>query len=242
MFLKGLRLAVRRTGLFFIMLLLTVGPWQALTNPNTPLPRQWNPLEPLRVDDPLTQLTKWKLRRTLANPALCLEVLGQIAEAQPMADFIKDAQCHIKNRVKLSRVGGANLAPVETTCSTALRLALWEKHGVQPAAARHLQKPIAKIRHFSSYNCRAMRTSAGEIAQMSSHATADSIDISGFVAKGGTSIDLKRDWGGNTPKAAFLRDVNESACIWFRVSLGPRYNSLHADHFHLQGPGWGLCR
>ncbi len=242
MFLKGLRLAVRRTGLFLFVLIVTVGSWQALTHPKTPLPRQWNPLEPLRVSDPFTQLSAWKLRRTLASPKLCREALDKAAVMQSLEDFLKDEQCHIKTRVKLSRVGGASLAPVETTCATALRLALWERHGVQPAAERHLGERIATIRHFSSYNCRAMRTTAGEVAQMSSHATADSIDIAGFVSKSGASIDLKRDWGAETAKAAFLLDVNEAACMWFRVTLGPRYNSLHADHFHLQGPGWGLCR
>lgn len=241
MFLKGLRLAVRRTGLFLFVLIVIVGTWQALTHPKTPLPRQWNPIEPLRVSDPFTQLSAWKLRRVLASPELCRSVLAEAGDAQPMADFIKTAQCHIKNRVKLSRVGKAQLAPVETTCGTALRLALWERHGVQPAAERHLGEPIAKVRHFSSYNCRPMRTGMAGVTRMSSHATADSIDISGFISKSGKSIDLKRDWSGDVAKAAFLFDVNEAACMWFRVTLGPRYNRLHADHFHLQGSGWGLC-
>jgi hypothetical protein len=77
---------------------------------------------------------------------------------------------------------------------------------------------------------------------MSSHATADAIDISGFVLEDGTRISLLQDWDGETRKAAFLRRANRTACTWFRLTLGPEYNSLHADHFHLQHSGFGLCR
>ena len=77
---------------------------------------------------------------------------------------------------------------------------------------------------------------------MSTHATADAIDVSGFVLRDGTRVRLKQDWDGSPARMAFLRDVQESACNWFRVTLGPEYNALHADHFHLQHTGWGLCR
>ena len=69
-------------------------------------------------------------------------------------------------------------------------------------------------------------------------------EISGVlrVWADGQLIDLKSDWPGDGPKARFLRDAFDSACLWFPVALGPGYNRLHADHFHLQGTGWGLCR
>ncbi|MBU2980369.1 extensin family protein [Lentibacter algarum] len=233
---------MRRAGLFLFVVLGVVGVWQALTHPETPLPRAWNPTKPLRVADDVSPLTIWKLRQALASRELCRDILAAAADMQPMSDHIESEQCHIKNRVKLSRVGAVQLRPVETTCNTALRLALWEAHGIQAAAKRHLNESISKVAHFSSYNCRAMRTGTGGPSRMSTHATASSIDIAGFVSKSGKVIDLKRDWGKDTAEAAFLLEVNEAACNWFRVALGPRYNSLHADHFHLQGPGWGLCR
>lgn len=242
LFYKGLRLALRRAGLFLFIFAVGFGGWFLLRHPDTPLPKGWNPLEPLRTSDAFTPLTEWKLRRTLASRELCRAALADASQATPMDDFVKDKKCHIKNRVKLSRVGQAALTPVETTCNTALRMAMWEAHGIQPAAERHLKEPITKISHFSSYNCRAMRTGMADPTRMSSHATASAIDISGFTRKSGKLVDLKRDWQGDDAEALFLRDVNEAACMWFRVTLGPRYNALHADHFHLQGPGWGLCR
>jgi len=77
---------------------------------------------------------------------------------------------------------------------------------------------------------------------MSTHATADAIDISGFDLADGTRVRLRADWGGVGAKSAFLRAVRDGACDWFDLTLSPDYNILHADHFHLQSRGWGLCR
>lgn len=77
---------------------------------------------------------------------------------------------------------------------------------------------------------------------MSTHATADAIDITGFGLADGREISLIDDWDGDDAKAAFLRAARESACRWFVTVLSPDYNALHADHFHLQSKGWGACR
>ena len=36
---------------------------------------------------------------------------------------------------------------------------MWERHSLQPAAQRILGTDVSAISHFSSYSCRAMRTS-----------------------------------------------------------------------------------
>lgn len=239
--LKALLRGLRRASIFLFLVTLAVALWQALTHPKSPLPPEWNPIKPLHISDPFSPLTEWKLEAALSTPEACRAALATGASFTPMPDFEESALCHIRNRVKLSAIGQAKLTPVETTCETALRLALWAHHGVQPAAERLLGTKATRIRHFSSYNCRQMRTTRGNENRMSSHATAMSIDISGFNTKDGV-IDLKKDWTSNSPKAAFLREVNEAACMWFRVTLGPSYNRLHADHYHLQSTGWGLCR
>ena len=43
---------------------------------------------------------------------------------------------------------------VETSCATALRLAMWEHHAVQPAAREVLGRQAAIFRQIGSYNCR----------------------------------------------------------------------------------------
>ena len=44
-------------------------------HPDSSFPNAWNPTTPLAVADPLTPLTTWKLRRTLADPQSCLAAL-----------------------------------------------------------------------------------------------------------------------------------------------------------------------
>ena len=43
-------------------------------------------------------------------------------------------------------------------------------------------------------------------------------------------------------EAAFLREVRDGACRWFRAVLGPEHNAEHRDHFHLDRGLWNACR
>ena len=164
------------------------------------------------------------------------------ARAQSKPDFSDSPECGISPQVRVGAVAGAVLKPVNTRCQTALRLAMWTEHSQQPAAQQMFGQSIARIEHFSSYSYLVMRTTNGGVSRMSTHSTADAIDISGFTLTDGTTVNLQHDWGGEGGKSQFLRHANETACDWFRVTLGPEYNRLHADHFHLQHTGYGLCR
>ena len=226
---------------FFAGVLIFAG-YQLIMHPETPLPREWNPTEPLRVSDPVTAMTGWKLNRAVASESQCLAALGDDAALQQLTPLEETEQCFISDRVDLRAVGQSRLAPVETRCATALRLAMWERHTVQPAAAAQLGTSVSSIDHIGSYNCRVMRTISGPSTRMSTHATADAIDISGFGLADGRRIKLIADWEGDGQRAAFLRAVRDGACKWFNLTLSPDYNRLHADHFHLQSRGWGLCR
>lgn len=219
-----------------------IGVLTAILHPDTPLPDEWNPTTPLRVDAPLTPLTQWKLRAALSDDDMCLSVMRGIAAFDSLAPREDSESCHIRPRISLAKVGAVSLRPVETRCQTGLRLAMWEQHGLHALAQRHLGSDVREIRHFSSYSCRAMRTSAGGETRMSTHATANALDVSGFVLENGVAVDLKQHWTQIGPKSDFLRDAFQAACLWFPVALGPEYNALHADHFHLQTRGWGLCR
>lgn len=228
--------------LLFIVGGFGLGAWQVMVHPDTLLSAEWNPMQPLVVSDPVTTLTAWKLRRALGDDRMCLAALATGATAQNKPDLVESAQCGISPQVTLGAAAGATVAPVNTRCQTALRLAMWARHGLQPAAKEQFGQEIARIEHFSSYSCRAIRTTSGGAGRMSTHATANAIDISGFVLADGTRVSLLRDWKGESAKASFLRRANATACQWFRVTLGPEYNRLHADHFHLQHTGFGLCR
>lgn len=225
-----------------LAVLIGIALWQIAPPLLRALPPEWNPTAPFEVAHPLTPLTEWKLAKVLADPAQCKSALAASGAAfRDLPDFEHSPQCHIRARVGLEGAGRATLAPVETTCSIALRLAMWERHSLQPAAKDILGAAITGIDHFSSYNCRAIRSVAGPSSRMSTHATASAIDVSGFRLADGRRLTLLADWQGAGPKAAFLRAAQTGACKHFGLVLGPEYNRLHADHFHIQSHGNG-CR
>lgn len=226
---------------FSLLVLLVGAVGLAVLHPKTPLPTEWNPTTALDVMAPPTPVTFWKLRQQ-SEGASCLAALrtsGAVFTAMP--DLVEGARCGIRDRILLRSVAGVSMDPVETKCATALRLALWTEHGLKPAAQAEMGSDLTKLQHFSSYNCRAVRTVSGTSARMSTHATAEAIDIAGFTLADGRRITLLGDWG-HGQAGDFLAEGFSSACRWFVTTLGPDYNALHADHFHLQSRGWGLCR
>lgn len=228
--------------LLAVIALIGLGGWQLLVHPRTPLAREWNPLQPLRIADPVTSLTPWKLRQTAEDGAACRAALSEFgAEFTAMPDLEVSETCAIQNRGSLSGFPGVRMDPVETRCAIALRTAMWVEHSLGPAAERIIGSPLTGLDHLSSYNCRAIRTPGGGSGRPSLHATAEAIDISGFRFADGTRIRLT-DWDAAGPAAAYLRAARDAACRFFATTLGPNYNRLHADHFHLQSRGWGTCR
>jgi len=232
----------RRWAAFLLVTGLGIfGAYQALFHPKTPLPPQWNPTVPFDIAHPLTPLTGWKLDPVAADRGQCLSALAaSVAQFTPMPDFEESETCHIRNRVRLTGLGDVVLRPVETRCDMALRLAVWGRHGVQPFARAKLGQGVSEIHHQGSYNCRRIRTSSGNSTRWSTHATAQGFDISGFTLSDGRKITLTAGWT-DPEVGSFLRAVQKVACDVFGLVLGPDYNLLHADHFHIQTTGNG-CR
>ncbi|MEL6678668.1 MAG: extensin family protein [Pseudomonadota bacterium] len=221
---------------------LGLGVWQAIVHPATPLPPEWNPTRPLAVSAPVTPVTAWKLQNALAGGDQCLAVLSAADvgfEVLPNRE-VSDV-CHIRDRVRLTRIGAVALRPLDTRCQIALRLAMWTEHGLVPAA-EEIGASLTGIEHLSSFSCRRIRTPGGGSTRMSTHATADAVDIAGFRFAGDRRMRLVTDWNGAPEAQSFLRAAQTSACDWFATVLGPEYNALHADHFHMQHRGWGTCR
>ncbi|MFQ6546626.1 extensin family protein [Aestuariibius sp. 2305UL40-4] len=211
------------------LLLLVVGVERVLHHPATPLPPAWNPAAPLDVQDPVTAATRWKLQRTIRDREACLTALATSGAAfEPLPDVEAYQEgCGIPNNVRLQSIGARLSQPLDTQCETALRLAMWVQHGLPDATY---------IEHVGSYSCRAIRTSTGTGNRMSTHATAAAVDVRSIGFADGRIYRLPGDWGPE------LAAAGEAACRWFGTVLGPDYNALHADHFHLQNRGWGLCR
>ena len=125
------------------------------------------------------------------------------------------------------------------TCPLAAAWVLFERNTLQPAAKRHLGSEVTGVRHLGTYACRNVNHVA--VGHRSQHATANAIDIAGFVLRGGREVTLAGTWLGVGPDAAFLHAVRDGACRWFRVVLSPDYDAAHQDHLHLE-PGQAFCR
>ncbi len=218
---------------------VSFGLYWTFTDPRSPIPRAWNPFQPLHVTDAATPVTGYKLRRVLRDPAQCLVTLGQAADFTEMEPLRVSEDCGIENRIDLRRVAGVSLRPVETSCETALRLTLWTEHGLKPAAREAFGQEPTRMLHIGSYNCRPIR---GSTTRMSSHATASSIDIAGVTLADGRQLSLLKGWDGPGAQPQFFADLRNTGCDWFQTVLGPEFNALHADHFHFQSRGWGTCR
>jgi hypothetical protein len=159
------------------------------------------------------------------------------------------AQCGYDEAVRFTAGGSREIAwrpdGLGTSCPVAAALALWEWHVVQPAAQRHFGRDVAGIEHFGSYNCR--RLYGRDKGAWSEHATANAVDIAGFMLVDGTRISIIGDWADDSARGRFLHEVRDGACGLFATVLSPDYNEAHRDHLHFDQAqrgalGWRACR
>ena len=215
---------------------------------------RFNPWAPLDVMAPPNFLTDYKLSRARATPAACLASLAQTGMAYDLLpDRVTGPGCGFDNAVRL-RTTAVRIGPaLPLSCPMALSFFMWERHALQPAAERNFGQRVAAVEHLGSYACRNINRGEGTppdapSGSRSRHATADALDISAFTLEGGRRITVLKDWGnGKTaapqdPQAQMLAEAHAGACRFFHGVLGPDYNAVHRDHFHLETGGYGMCR
>jgi len=121
--------------------------------------------------------------------------------------------------------------PALLRCPMVHALEYWMQQVVMPAARTHLRSNVVGLKVIGSYSCRPMNNVDGGL--LSEHGHANAIDVSGFVLQNGSSVTLKGGWWGTLAERNFLRAVHRGACGIFTTVLGPDYDRLHHDHFHL---------
>lgn len=107
----------------------------------------------------------------------------------------------------------------------------WVQYVVQPAARRHFGAEIVEIKVASSYSCRPINHVDG--GRLSEHGHANAVDVSTFVLSNGEHVAVRTGWHGAFAQRNFLRAVHSGACSVFTTVLGPNYDRMHHDHFHL---------
>jgi hypothetical protein len=205
------------------------------------VPDRWNPWAPLDADEPLGWLTRYKLSRLSHDPGLCLSVLTRAnVRYVRVADRATGPGCGFENAVRVESTPIKSVEPFTLSCRSTVALVLWERHSVQPAAAAHFGARVTRLENAGTYACRNIY--GKKDAPLSRHATADAIDVTGFVLQNGRRVRVRQDWDSARPEGVFLREVHDGACRVFDTVLGPEYNTAHRDHFHLDRGGWRVCR
>lgn len=225
----------------FLLLLIAVcaGFIYTVWRGHVDVPDKWNPWAPLDIRETPNLLTSYKLGRLQTDRSLCEQALtSSDLDYVALPDNTPQPGCPIENAVRIRGSAVRFNAPFMATCPLAAAYALFERHGLQPAAQAVFGQPVIRIDHFGSFACRNIARSN----RRSQHASANALDLAGFRLQDGTRITVARDWTGDDDKARFLRQVKSAACDAFRITLSPEYNAAHHDHFHVDMGGFGLCR
>lgn len=205
------------------------------------LPSYYNPLAPLELSDPPNWLTQFKLKRL--TPARCQTLLQQANEqklitSQPVADSA--GECPLTDVVRVRDFGVVKLSSsFLASCPLALRSALYVGQQAAPLTERLMMSQLTRIEHLGSYACRNIYHRPD--ARRSEHASAQALDISGFILADGRHVTVLRGWK-QEESAMWLRALLSASCQYYGNGLGPDYNAAHANHFHLGIRGFGLCR
>ena len=230
------------------------------------LPDRYDPFAPLDVRaEPAAVVTRLKLAQIRRDRTACDAALTSSGLKIQRVAHLSSQGCTLTEVVHVApenRVFGQGF---HATCPLAVGLALYMRHVVQPAARKHLGQEIVQVQHLGTFACRPVRNGkklpeAGEPVQMSEHAAANAIDITGFRAKDGRVIAIGKHWRKERPlqlasagpvpateaadeaAAKFLREVRDGACAIFHAVLGPDYNALHSTHFHFDMGRYRQCR
>jgi hypothetical protein len=125
------------------------------------------------------------------------------------------------------------------TCAMTAGLYWWQRR-LNEIAAVELDTHVTRIDQLGTYACRNINSAAE--GRRSQHATANAIDIAAFHMADGRVVSVLKDYGKATPAGRFLDGAHDAACDLFNIVLGPKYNRLHANHFHLDMGGFRFCR
>ncbi len=180
------------------------------------------------------------LEAGIDGPA-CIAALRKAGvEFERLGDFKTGDSCHVRNVVRVTRLGEIGLAqPFTANCRLALAVQGYASHVVAPAAQRHLGAPVERIHHLGTFACRRIRgRTAGPPSQ---HASALAIDINAFELADGRHISVLDGWPSLTSRialradatGAFLRAIAGLAHRHFTTVLTPDFDRAHANHFHL---------
>lgn len=173
------------------------------------------------------------------NGPQCRKVLDAAGLAYtPMKDRRIDDHCGFTDAVRFAQPPIVLHPEPAASCGLAAAL-IWYQQQLQPSAEQILHTRIASIDQLGTFSCRNVNSERS--GPRSEHATANAIDIAAFRLADGRVVSVSEDWNAAGPKGQFLKTAHDEACRVFNGVLGPDYNRLHANHFHLDLGPYLIC-
>ena len=152
-------------------------------------------LHPLDVRDEPNWLTGYKLDRLERDAPQCLAALGSSPLSfSQVPDERTGEGCGFTNAVDVVRSSTSFSSGFKASCPLAVGWALFELHVLQQVAREHMGQEVVRVDHLGTYACRNQYHR--DSGRRSEHATANAIDIAGFVLADGTTISVLSDWNG----------------------------------------------
>lgn len=224
-----------------LLVTIVAGALYAIRSGAIDVPPDWNPWAQLDVNAQPNFLTRYKLDRLSKSSEQCQQVLATTGiEYARLDNRVTGPACGFFNAVRIEKTSSRVGKSFSLSCRAAVSLALWERHVLEPAAQKHFGQKVATLEHFGSYSCRNVYGRAN--ATRSQHATAEALDVAGFVLADGKRIRVVEDWQMGSQDAEFLRELRTGACRFFDAVLSPDYNAAHRDHFHFDRGPYRACR
>jgi hypothetical protein len=179
-------------------------------------------------------ITEKPWRQPEERACLASGIVRQTAFVHPRSALGGPSVCGAEMPFEMSAADDGRVAlnpPASLRCPMIPQINRWVKEVVEPAANHYFGQQLVGLKVLASYSCRPINSVAG--AQISEHAYANAIDVGAFELSDGQKISVKSGWHGSDRERAFLRDTHDGACKYFTTVLGPNYNRLHNNHFHL---------
>ncbi|MGE4063015.1 MAG: extensin family protein [Rhodospirillaceae bacterium] len=204
------------------------------------IPPNMLPWAKVDLDSPPGWAPRLRINSLSADGEQCLMALARSKLLyKPLDERPVKNGCGLKAGVQIERSHIAYNQVFEARCALVAGL-YWFERDLQALAREHLHSDIVRVEQWGTYACRNIN--ARKDPRRSQHATANAIDIAGFVLSDGNTVQVLRDWGADNAKGRFLAAAQQRACRYFNAVLGPNYNAAHRNHFHLDLGRARICR
>jgi hypothetical protein len=198
------------------------------------------PWKPVNLAAAPNWLAHWQMNGLRHDRQACMAALKTAPglRASPLQDRRIDDRCGFEAVVRADASPVSFIPRVTATCGMTAALA-WYQQELGAAAMVEMGSRLVSISQLGTFSCRNVNNERD--GRRSEHANANAIDIAVFHFADGRTASVAGDYGKSTAAGHFLDAAHDEACGFFNAVLGPRYNKLHANHFHLDMGAYRIC-